>query len=811
MKFTLSWLKDHLETDASLDALEKTLSSIGLEVESIENPAEALDAFVVARITDAKPHPDADRLQVVQVEVAPGQPTLEVVCGAPNARKGLVGVFAPIGTYVPGLDVTLSKRPVRGVVSNGMMCSAAELQLSDEADGIIDLENDMAKHIGTPYVAAAGLDDPVIDVAITPNRPDCTGVRGIARDLAAAGLGTLKPEPEIGNVDGKQAPNIKVALKFASETADACPVFAARMVMGVQNTSSPDWMQRRLHAVGLRPINALVDVTNYVAHDRGRPLHVYDADKVKGTIHARLGKQGESFKALDGNAYQVNEDMCVIADDSGPLGLGGVIGGESTGATEKTTNVLIESAWFDPVRTAATGRTTGLITDARYRFERGVDPGSVLPGLDIATDWILKLTGGTPSKATVAGNVPKPDHTISFDPARVTELTGLEIDTKSIKQILQDLGFVVTGRGKTLNVSVPSWRPDVHGAADLVEEVVRIAGLDKVPSTPLPRARGVAAAVLTPTQRRTRTARRALAARGMVEAVTWSFIPQAEAEHFDGGAPDLQLDNPISVEMSTMRPSLLPGLLAALHRNHNRGFHDAALFEIGQTYAGLDDAQQHLVAAGVRSGTETLFGSGRHWQQPAQNVDVFDAKADLAAILTALGLDVSNAQITRDAPEWYHPGRSGVVRLGPKRILGQFGEIHPRTRATFNIDGPVVGFELFVDALPPEKSKSSRAKPVLPASDLLPVRRDFAFIVDENIEAAAILNAARKANKSLISDVTVFDVFEGDALAKDNKKSVGIEVTLQPDKDTLTDADIDSVGDAIVASVKKATGGVLRS
>lgn len=811
MKFTLSWLKDHLDTDASLTELEGTLSAIGLEVEGIENPADNLEAFVVARITDAKPHPDADRLQVVQVEIEPGKPTLEVVCGAPNARKGMVGVFAPIGTYVPGLDVTLSKRPVRGVVSNGMMCSAAELQLSDEADGIIDLDEDMAQHTGQPYVAAAGLDDPVIDVAITPNRPDCTGVRGIARDLAAAGLGTLKPEPKVGDVDGSKPPSIDVALKFSKDEADACPVFAARMVSGVKNEPSPDWMQRRLRAVGLRPINALVDVTNYVAHDRGRPLHVYDADKVKGTIHARLGKKGESFIALDGNTYNVDDTMCVIADDSGPLGLGGIIGGESTGATEATTNVLIESAWFDPTRTAATGRATGLITEARYRFERGVDPGTVLPGLDLATDWILKLTGGTPSKAQVAGTVPEPGHSIQFDPARVNKLTGLTIDAKSVKKILQDLGFSVSGKGKTLTVEVPSWRPDVHGPADLVEEVVRIAGLNNVPSTPLPRARGVATPVLTPTQKRTRLARRALASRGMIEAVTWSFIPQSEAEHFGGGAKDLQLDNPISVEMSTMRPSLLPGLLTALHRNHNRGFQDAALFEIGQTYAGAGEDQQHLVASGVRSGSETLNGGGRHWRHDPENVDVFDAKSDLAAALSVVGLDIEKAQITRDAPAWYHPGRSGVVRLGPKRILGHFGEIHPNTRKTFHIDGPAVGFELFLDALPPEKAKSSRAKPALPANDLLPVHRDFAFVVDQSIEASAIVAAARKADKSLIADIEVFDVFEGGALGQDGKKSVAIEVMLQPDKETLTDADIEAVAETIISSVHKATGGTIRS
>ncbi len=810
MKFTLSWLKDHLETEVPVETLLTTLSAIGLEVESVEDPAETLGAFVVARITEAKPHPDADRLQIVQVETTPGKPTHEVVCGAPNARAGLIGVFAPIGTYVPGIDVTLVKRAVRGVTSNGMMCSDSELQLSDEADGIIDLPAEMAKHIGEPYINVIGLNDPVIDVAITPNRPDCTGVRGIARDLAAAGLGTLKPELKLGPVEGKKAPSIDIALKFDTETKDACQVFAGRMVTGVKNTASPDWMQARLRAVGLRPINALVDVTNYVAHDRGRPLHVYDADKLKGGVHARMGKKGESFLALDGNTYDVDGAMCVIADDSGPLGLGGVIGGELSGTTEDTETVLIESAWFSPTRTAATGRATGLITDARYRFERGVDPASVMPGLDLATHWILELAGGTPSKATVAGTVPDTSKTIAFNPNRVEQLSGVAVSAKDVKTILKALGCKIDGKGEKLNVSIPSWRPDIHGPADLVEEVVRIVGLDKVPATPLPRIHGVAQPVLTENQKRTRLARRILASRGLVECVTWSFIPQNEAEHFAGGQDNLQLANPISVDLSTMRPSLVPGLLSALHRNQNRGFQDAALFELGQTYSSAEAAGQHLIASGARAGSETLVGGGRDWQATARPVDLFDAKADLAAALSAMGLDIEKAQITRDAPSWYHPGRSGTVRLGPKRILAHFGEVHPATAALYELDGPVAAFEIFINNLPPEKKKAGRAKPALPASDLLPVRRDFAFVVDATVDASTLLRAAEKADKKLISNINVFDVFEGGDLAAENKKSVAIEVTLQPHDETLKDKAIEAVSEAIIAQVKKATGGVIR-
>lgn len=811
MKFTLSWLKDHLDTKASLDEIVTTLSAIGLEVESVDDPSAKLKAFTVARIVEARPHPNADRLQVVMVETRKGAAPLEVVCGAPNARQGLVGVFAPLGTYIPGSDFTLSKKPVRGIISNGMMCSLAELELAGDSEGIIELDTEMAKSVGKPYVTAAGLDDPVIDVAITPNRPDCTGVRGIARDLAAAGLGKLKPEPELGSVEGSFKSPVTIALKFSKDTASACPVFAGRYIRGVKNGPSPDWMRRRLTAVGLRPINALVDVTNYVAHDRARPLHVYDADKLQGSIHARLGNNGESFEALDGKVYDVDAEMCVIADDAGPLGLGGVIGGESSGATEETTDVLLESAWFDPVRTAMTGRKTSLNTDARYRFERGVDPASVMPGLDLGTDLILKLCGGEPSKAQIAGKVPKTDRAITFDPDRVTELSGIKTAASEAKAILKDLGFSVSGTAKSLKVVVPSWRPDVHGFADLVEEVVRIKGLDTIPLTPLPRISGVAKPVLTPTQKQSRKIRQTLAARGLTEAVTWSFIPDAIAEHFGGGSDDLKLANPISVDLSSMRPSLLPGLLLAAARNANRGIPDQALFELGQTYSNRDISGQHLHASGLRCGTQGISGGGRHWRSNGKPVDAFDVKADAAAILWAAGLDISKAQTTRDAPAWYHPGRSGVIRLGPKKTLAQFGELHPATLKALDVEGPAAAFEVFIDAIPPEKQKASRAKASLDASDLLPVHRDFAFVVDRGVLAGDIIKSALKADQALISNVEVFDVFEGEALAKSGKKSVAIDVTLQPIDGTLTDKDIETVSEKIIAEVKKATGGEIRA
>lgn len=808
MKFTLSWLKDHLDTDASLEDIANRLSAIGLEVESVDNPAEKLAPFTVARVLEAKPHPNADRLRVCQVEVTPGKPSVEVVCGAPNARTGMIGVFAPLGTYIPGTGITLDKRPVRGVVSNGMLVSERELELSEDHEGIIELDPALGEQIGARYIDVLGLNDPVFEVKLTPNRPDCTGVRGIARDLAAAGMGKLRPEPKIGNVEGTFACPIEIRLEFTPETADACPVFAGRLVKDVKNGPSPAWMQNRLKAAGLRPISALVDVTNYVSLDRGRPLHVYDADKLKGAIRARLGLAGERFLALDGREYEVDETMCVIADNSGVLGLGGIIGGESTGCTEETTNVFIESAYFDPLRTAATGRKAGIQSDARYRFERGVDPAFVVPGLDLATDLILKLAGGKPSKRRIAGQPPEGRTTIDFDFRRIARLTGLTVKDAESRKVLSALGFEVEGKGPEVKVMTPSWRPDIHGSADLVEEVVRIIGLDKVPSTPIPRPQGVARPVLTDSQRRSRRARRVLAGRGLVEAMTWSFIPRPQSELFGGGAEALELANPISVEMSSMRPSLLPGLLTAAQRNRNRGFGNIGLFELGNAFRGDQPDDQRLVAAGVRAGAARLSGTGRHWDAPSQGADVFDVKADVFATLATLGFDPGRAQTAREAPAWYHPGRSGVLRLGPKTVLAHFGELHPKTLAALDVEAPVAAFEIFLDALPPEKRRS-RARPAMVAPDLLPVRRDFAFILDESVPAGDVVRAAAGADKALIADVCVFDVFAGKSLGP-GKKSVAIEVTLQPRERTLTDAEIEAVASKVIGEVKRATGGEIR-
>lgn len=803
MKFTIGWLKDHLETEATLDEIVATLTRIGLEVESTFDPAAALAPFTVAEVLAAEPHPQADRLKVCKVATASG--TVQVVCGAPNARAGLKGIFAAPGTYIPGIETTLKTARIRGVESQGMLLSERELQLSDEHTGIIELDPSAA--VGDPAAAALGLQDAVVDVAVTPNRPDCLGVRGIARDLAAAGLGTLKEE-RLEPVEGRFANPVPIALSFDAAARDACPAFAGRTIRGVSNGPSPAWLRRRLEAVGLRPINALVDVTNYIAYDRGRPLHVYDADKLKGTIRARLGRTGESFVALDGKTYAVDAEMCVIADDSGVLGLGGIIGGESTGCTEATTNVFIESAYFDPVRTARTGRKLAIQSDARYRFERGVDPAFVVPGLELATRMILDIAGGSPSAVTLAGAVPEPDRIVDFDVGRVERLTGLKLPEPQIKQILKALGFWLSGHGPTYKVAVPSWRPDVGGPADLVEEVTRIVGVDAVPVAAMPRQAGVARPVLTASQKRVRSARRALAGRGMVEAVTWSFIPRAHAEAFGGGQEELELANPISVDMSSLRPSLLPGLLVAAQRNRDRGFTDPALFEVGQAYRGDAPNEQWMAAAGLRADAARLEGGGRHWSQATKPADLFDAKADALAVLTALGLDIQSVQAVREAPAWFHPGRAGALKLGPKTVLGYFGELHPETLARLDVAAPVAAFEIDLDALP-EPRRRGRTKPALMAAELQPVRRDFAFLLEEDVPAADVVRAAQGADKALIASVNVFDVFTGRGVPE-GKKSLAIEVVLQPREKTLTDAEIEAVSAKIVAAVHKATGGELR-
>jgi len=800
MKFTLSWLKDHLETDAPLDAIVERLTAIGLEVEHVDDKA-ALKPFVIAKVLTAEKHPDADKLRVLTVDTGTGDP-VQVVCGAPNARAGLVGAFAAPGAFIPGTGITLGVGKIRGVESRGMMCSERELQLSDEHDGIIDLPADAP--VGTPYAAWAKLDDPLIEINLTPNRPDATGVHGIARDLAASGLGTLKTGA-VEPVKGEGACPVKVTI----EADDLCPGFALRLVRGVKNGASPKWLQQRLLAIGLRPINALVDITNYITFDRGRPLHVYDLRKVSGNLVVRRARAGETVLALNGREYALGPQMCVIADGNGADSIAGVMGGEHTGCDAETTDVLIESALWSPLNVARTGRELGIITDARYRFERGVDPAFMMPGLELATRMVLDLCGGSPTQATVAGGATPAPRTVTFPPAEVKRLTGLDVPRAEALAILTRLGFGVSGDGERVDVTVPSWRPDIDGKADLVEEVMRIHGVDRIASAPLPSHATVNGRILTVPQIRVRQVKRALAVRGMMEAVTWSFIPAAHAELFGGGRPELKLANPIAADMSDMRPSLLPGLLTAAGRNTARGYPDVALFEVSALYEGEEPKDQKRAAAGVRRGTAVLEGSGRHWSGNAHAAGVFDAKADALAALEACGAPMDRLTVETGAPAWYHPGRSGVIKLGPKTVLGHFGEFHPRTLETLDVTGPVAGFEVFVDAVPEPKAKPTRTKPRLDLSALQPVRRDFAFIVGKDVEAGAVLRATLGADRKLITAANVFDVYEG-ANVGEGRKSVAVEVSIQPVERTLTDEDFEALAGRIVENVKKQTGAVLR-
>ncbi|WP_029620728.1 phenylalanine--tRNA ligase subunit beta [Pseudorhizobium marinum] len=807
MKFTLSWLKDHLDTEATLDEICTRLTSIGLEVEDVDDKA-AYKPFVIAKVVSAEPHPQADRLKVLMVDTGDGKP-VQVVCGAPNARAGLVGALARPGTYVPGIDVTLAVGNIRGVESHGMMCSEKELDMSDNHDGIIDLPEDAP--VGTAFATYAGLDDPVIEINLTPNRPDCTSIYGIARDLAASGLGTLKSRaaPSFA-VEGETPVDLKIIL----DDPRLCPGFGLRLVRGVKNGPSPAWMQRRLKAIGLRPINALVDITNYMTFDQGRPMHVFDAAKVKGDLTVRRALAGETVLALDQREYKLTPNNVVIADDNGVESIGGVMGGEHSGCDENTTDVLIESALWDPINIAKTGRSLGIITDARYRFERGVDPQYMVPGLERTTELVLELCGGTAAEAKIVGDKGHQPKVVDFPTAEVRRLTGLDVSAEESREILVRLGFGVAGEGSRFSVTVPSWRPDIDGKADLVEEVMRIHGVDQITPEPIENLGAVNTRILTTLQIRTRTAKRALAARGMLEAVTWSFIPEDQAKLFGGGAPSLKLANPIAADMSDMRPSLLPGLLTAAQRNADKGFGDVAIFEVSGTYENDRPEGQRRVAGGVRRGTASINGAGRLWSNGTRGggkpVDVFDAKADALAVLEACGLPMGNVQVEAGAPGWYHPGRSGTIKMGPKVVLGYFGEFHPKTLGALDVSGTLCGFEVYLDAMPEPKKKATRTKPGLELSPFQVVKRDFAFVVDSQVEAGAIIKAATSADRKLIAGVNVFDVFEGASLGE-GRKSVAIEVLIQPVDKTLTDEDFEALTTKIVGNVEKTTGGVLRA
>ncbi len=801
MKFTLSWLKQHLDTDEPLEKLADKLTMIGLEVESIEDKAKALAPFSIARVISAEQHPNADRLRVCMVDTGDGGAPVQVVCGAPNARAGLISVFSPPGTYIPGKNITLGVGTIRGVESRGMLCSAAELQISEDHDGIMELPADAP--VGKGYADWAGLGDPVIEINLTPNRQDCTSVHGIARDLGAADMGTFK-EGAIKPVKG----NFPCPVEVKVEDAALCPGFALRLVRGVKNGPSPEWLQKRLTSIGLRPINALVDITNFMTYDRGRPLHVFDAKKVTGHLTVRRARDGESLLALDGRTYKLDPAICVIADEHGVESLAGIMGGETSGCDENTTDVLIESALWNEINIAQTGRKLGINSDARYRFERGVDPAFMVPGLEMATQLVLDMCGGTPSENVVVGNRFGEDRIIDFPVHEVKRLAGLEVPFVEMKRILTRLGFMVAGSGGVVKVAVPSWRTDVQGKADIVEEIVRIFGVDKVPETPFERGEEPRKPVLTSIQLRTARARRALASRGMVEAVTWSFITKAAAEIFGGGQAELVVANPIAADLSDMRPSLLPGLIAATQGNINRGASDVALFEVGQVFRGDKPEDQFMAASGVRHGFASSKGMGRHWSGAAE-VDALDAKADAFAVLAAAGAPMQALQIVSGGPKWLHPGRSGTIQIGPQNVLGYFGELHPRTLEALGADGPLVAFEVILNRIPEAKQKATRAKPQLELSAFQPVSRDFAFIVDSAVKAGDLVRAAQGVDKKLITGVSVFDLYEGKGIDP-GKKSLAIAVTIQPREKTMTDEEIDAVAAKIVAEVTKKTGGMLR-
>ena len=797
MKFTLSWLKDHLETTASVDEIVETLTDIGLEVEGVEDPAAKLKGFKLVKVLEAEQHPDADKLRVCRVQTDEGE--TQIVCGAPNARAGITAVLAKPGMYIPGLDITISVGKIRGVESHGMMASERELELSDEHNGIIELDSGEVGQEFGDWLAQhdPAKVDPVIEIAITPNRPDALGVRGIARDLAARGLGTLKPA-KTASVEGTFPSPINVTID--ADAKDGCYLFAGRVVKGVKNGASPQWLQDRLKAIGLRPISALVDITNFFTYDLNRPLHVFDAGKVKGDLRIHASRGGEALLALDEKTYTLPEGVLVISDAEGVESIGGIMGGEETGCTEETTDVFIEAAYWDHIRIALGGRALKINSDARYRNERGIDPGFNMEGLDLATAMVMELCGGEPSEVVVAGEAPDVRRAYRLDTARCASLVGMDIPAEEQRATLERLGFVMEGD----MAHVPSWRPDVLGEADLVEEVARMASLTKLEPKPMARTQpGVPKPILTPIQKREQIARRTAAALGYNECVTYSFIDQASAALFGGGDAATMLANPISSDMSHMRPDLLPGLIQAAARNQARGMGDLALFEVGATWHGGEPGDQRMQLAGLlvgRTGPKDVHGAVRP-------VDLFDAKADVEAVLAAIGAP-AKVQILRDGAGWWHPGRHGRVCLGPKKMLAAFGELHPRILREMGLKGPAVAFSVWPEEVPLPRSASA-SRGALTISDLQAVERDFAFVVDAQVAAQDLVNAAAGADKALIADVRVFDEFVGGSLG-DGRKSLAITVRIEPKEATLKEAEIEALSAKIVEKVAKATGGTLR-
>jgi phenylalanyl-tRNA synthetase beta chain len=800
MKFTLPWLLEHLETDARLNGIVDRLTMLGLEVDGVETRGADLSPFKVALVTEVRRHPNAERLSLCRVDT--GSELTEVVCGAPNVHAGMKAIFAPTGVVIPGSGEALKRARIRGVDSNGMLCSAKELLLGEDHEGIIELAPDAP--VGRPASEVIRVEGPVIDVAITPNRGDCFGVLGIARELAAAGLGTLK-HPDFSPVPGEFDAELEITLDFPPGDEAACPLFVGRLFRGLRNGPSPAWLQERLTAIGLRPISTLVDITNLVTFDLGRPLHVFDAAKVRGDLSLRFARPGEGLAALDGRTYRLEPDMTVIADASGAISLGGIMGGESTGCTAESTEVVLEVALFDPLRTAITGRRLGIESDARTRFERGVDPGLVLPGMEYATRLILELCGGRASRPIVAGRVPEGRAPFRFRMQQLERLAGIALHGAVIEQHLKALGFGAEWvEDGVLQVRPPSWRHDVSMEADVVEELVRLHGYDRVPPMPVRRIEAVGHPALSPEQRLRASARRALAARGLAEAVTWSFVEPELARRF--GGEGIRLRNPINAELSVLRPSVLPHLLSAAARNQSRGQANLGLFEVGPRFFGAQPGEQEVVAGGVRVGQT----HERHWAEPPRPVDVFDARADALALLASCKLNADAVRVIADGPAHYHPGRRGRLMLGPQTILAEFGELHPGILRELDIAGRAVGFEVFLDRLPRPRQKPARSRVPLRASPFPPVDRDFAFVVAEDIAAESLLTAVRNADKSLIREVALFDVYEGPGLGE-GMKSLAVAVRLQAQDHTLTEAEIEAAAKKIVAAAAKATGATLRS
>ena len=793
MKFTLSWLKQHLETNSDIETILKKLTNIGLEVESSYNPSEALNGFIAAKIISTKPHPDADRLQLCLIDT--GTEEIEIVCGAKNAKEGLTTIYAPVGSTIPSSGMKLKKAKIRGIESSGMLCSEKELNLGDDSEGITELSDQISP--GTSISKALDINDTYVEIAITPNRPDCLGIRGIARDLAAAGLGELIKEKQIKISTSKE--NLPVFID-AENNFEGCTIFAGRLIKNITNNQSPDWLVKRLESIGIKSINCLVDITNFINFDRGRPLHVYDANKINNKIGARDAKVGEKILALDGKDYELKPGMCVIADNEKVLGIGGIMGGNESGSTIETNDVFIESAYFDPIKTALSGRALNIISDSRYRFERGVDPEYVIEGLNLATQMILDLCGGEAGEISLVDNLKFQPKKIKFDPKLVNKLTGIEIPNDKIVKILESLGFDISN---SWNVVVPSWRPDIYGEADLVEEIVRIFGLDNIESEPLLNLDQPTKPILTKKQKQIKMIKRSIASKGLMETISYSFINNKESLNFGGGSSSLKIVNPISDELSEMRPTPLASLVSIADENFKKGYTDIGIFEVGPGFLGVEQDEQITIASGLRIGTHRSEGSGKDWQG-FQKVSVFDAKEDVISVLELLNLNLESHKVERTAPDHYHPGRSGQIVTGGGDILASFGELHPKIIKTKDFK-VAVAFEIYIDSINKQKIKSN-LKIAPEISNLQPLKRDFSFVVSSDTEAQTIINTAKQSDKSFIKDVKIFDQFLGE-----NEKSIAIEVIIQPKEVTLTDEQIESISKKIIKSVEDKTKGKLRS